>query len=103
MAHEDEVNTPMVAVVGVFAVVLLLVIVVGLQVLYATMTQAELARKDSPIASPALADYVSQQRERLDGYRWVDQTKGVVAIPIDKAMDLVVREGRPAAPATEVK
>lgn len=96
MAERDEINTPMVAAVGVLGTVLLVAIVVGLQVLYYSMTDAELARKDAPIVSTALADYVSGQREKLDSYRWVDQSKGVVTIPIARAMDLVVQEVRAA-------
>ncbi|HET9595961.1 MAG TPA: hypothetical protein VFP65_10290 [Anaeromyxobacteraceae bacterium] len=36
-----------------------------------------------------------QARRHLDSYGWVDQSKGVVHIPIDKAMDLVEKGERP--------
>lgn len=35
--------------------------------------------------------------ERLNGYGWVDEGAGVVHIPVDRAMDLVLAEGLPAA------
>ena len=34
--------------------------------------------------------------ERLDGYGWTDRAHGVVRVPIDRAMELVAREGLPA-------
>jgi hypothetical protein len=45
-----------------------------------------------------------QQRERytLNSYGWVDQNAGIVRIPIEQAMDALVRQGLPtrvAAPA----
>ena len=33
--------------------------------------------------------------ERLNGYGWVDQGAGVVHIPIDKAVDVLVEKGLP--------
>jgi hypothetical protein len=42
------------------------------------------------------------QREDLllEHYSWVDQSKGKVRIPIDRAMDLIVAKGLPVAPAS---
>lgn len=34
----------------------------------------------------------SAQASRLRGYSWIDRTKGVVAVPIERAMELVVAE-----------
>jgi hypothetical protein len=34
----------------------------------------------------------TEQRERLSGYRWVDREAGVVSVPIDRAMELVVQD-----------
>ncbi len=98
MAQQDRISNAGVAVVGGVGTVLLLVIVLGLQVLYYSMTEAEQARKESPVVSPALAADITQQRERLSGYRVVDPAKGIVAIPIDRAMDLVVRENGSTSP-----
>ena len=36
-----------------------------------------------------------QARRRLDGYGWVDEEKGIVHIPIDRAMDMVEKGDRP--------
>ena len=34
-------------------------------------------------------------RERLEHYEWVDRDRGLVRIPIERAMDLVVQEQAP--------
>ena len=43
-----------------------------------------------------LKTYCDQQLSNLNGYGWVDQHNGVVHIPIDQAMDKLVRQGLPA-------
>jgi hypothetical protein len=40
-------------------------------------------------------EWKAEQRRRLDGYGWVDRKEGLVHIPVDRAMDLVVRGERP--------
>ena len=40
----------------------------------------------------------SQDREMLTTYGWVDPSKGVARIPIDRAMSIVVEKGIGAAP-----
>jgi hypothetical protein len=45
-----------------------------------------------------LKQYRDSQREILNSYGWVDRPGGVVRIPIDRAMDLVIKRGLPARP-----
>jgi len=47
-------------------------------------------------------DYCEQQAEILDSYGWVDQSAGIVRIPIDRAIDLTMKNGLPARPKGEV-
>jgi len=37
----------------------------------------------------------------LDNYTWVDQSKGKVRIPIERAMELIAQRGLPTAPAAQ--
>jgi hypothetical protein len=58
------------------------------------------ARPPEPLlqVSPT-ADWVEMlQRERaiLNSYRWVDRSKGIVHIPIERAMELLAQRGLPA-------
>jgi hypothetical protein len=39
-----------------------------------------------------LADLNAENQRILTHYRWIDKSKGVVGIPIDRAMDLVLSE-----------
>ena len=43
---------------------------------------------------------MAAQQQKLKTYRWVDRQAGVVAIPIDRAMDLIAEQGLPARSAT---
>jgi hypothetical protein len=45
---------------------------------------------DLPHPRPGLFE---EQREGLRRYRWIDRSAGMVAVPIDVAMDLVLAEG----------
>lgn len=42
-----------------------------------------------------LIDYLNQQQHVLNSYGWVDQKAGVVRIPIEQAMDEVLKNGLP--------
>jgi hypothetical protein len=96
MAIEDRVNTPRIAVFGVLSAVGLFGILVGLQAMYLNMSDAEQNRKDVRSGPNALADQLAVQQTQLHSYHWVDEKKGIVAVPIDRAMDLVVNELRDA-------
>jgi hypothetical protein len=46
------------------------------------------------------ADFMAlrqRQSEKLNSYGWVDQTNGIVRIPIERAMDLIALRGLPVA------
>lgn len=57
-----------------------------------------------PVAGPklenrpgrALAAMRAQEESRLQGYGWIDQEKGIVHIPIERAMEILVDRGLPA-------
>ena len=38
-------------------------------------------------------EWLAPQRERLKGWGWVDRERGIVHIPIERAMEMVAREG----------
>ena len=50
------------------------------------------------VRKKALADLRAAEASELESYGWVDQTKGVVRLPINEAMKLALREWQnPAA------
>jgi hypothetical protein len=87
----EPMGTAMTVVLGA---ILLFVIVVGLQALFYQTRDDEVAAKSYAQPPQELAQVRSEQLERIRGYHWVDQPHGVVAIPIDRAMDLIVEEAR---------
>jgi hypothetical protein len=91
-AEDDKINAPLVAAVGIASVLILVAIIVGLQVLFFTMSDREGARKDPKATASVLADYRASQQEKLSSYKVLDPAKKVYAIPIDRAMNLVVQE-----------
>lgn len=48
-----------------------------------------------------LRDLRESESALLESYGWVDKNGGVVRIPIDEAMKLVLQRGLPSRPATE--
>ena len=53
--------------------------------------------------SVELADYRQKELERLNSYGWVDRSAGKVHMPIDRAIDEVLRAGLPARQRTPTK
>ncbi|MGA8728489.1 MAG: hypothetical protein WB608_07040 [Terracidiphilus sp.] len=45
-----------------------------------------------------LADLHAREDLLLENYSWVDQSKGIVRIPIERAMELIAQQGLPVAP-----
>jgi hypothetical protein len=48
-----------------------------------------------------LVDYCAAQQGAVNSYGWVNQESGVVRVPMDRAMDLVLSRGLPTHPAAE--
>jgi len=63
-----------------------------------TPAPAQEAPKPRLLANPPaeLSAVLSAQRDKLSGYHWVDRDKGVVSIPIDRAMQIIAARGADA-------
>jgi hypothetical protein len=92
MATRNDINTPAIALVGFISAILFFAIVILLQAIFYQYQSQQ--RLESGASQPPLelTNLVQNQQARLAEYRWVDQKKGVVAIPIDRAMALVVAD-----------
>lgn len=56
------------------------------------------------VAAPQdLKQYKAGQNEVLNNYGWADQKNGIVRIPIDKAMDILLQRGLPVRGAASPK
>ena len=94
--HEPGGNAPdtsLTAVVGIVFAILLFVVVVFLQAFFYRQEAGETKRKVVAVAPGELAELRAQQQEALHTYRWVDVDRGAVTIPIERAMELLIRDG----------
>ena len=89
----DPKSTPTLL-VGVVGMILLMVIVLLVEVLFHRTSEAEIYRKVISEQPLELRQVQAEQLEQLNGYRWVSEPEGVAAIPIERAIDLVVEEAR---------
>jgi hypothetical protein len=48
-----------------------------------------------------LHDYCTGQQQDVTSYSWVDQQNGIVRIPVDRAMELILERGLPVRPASQ--
>lgn len=108
--ERSDASVRAIAVAGVVLAVVVGLVVLGVSALVSTATRqpvtvsssAELSDRLTPapvVPTPALqvepgadmAAYRAAVQKELSEYRWVDRQAGVVAIPIDRAMELVVQ------------
>ncbi len=98
-------NTPGVTIFIVLFIVTL-VLVIGATIVYynfASQAQEDEAVLQKP--SEDLANLHAREDEQLKTYGFINKEKGVVQIPLDRAMELVAREaaeGKPKYPTTPV-
>ena len=54
-------------------------------------------------AAQDMRDWRAGEERALHQYAWIDPDKGIVQIPVERAMDLIAQRGSPAAPAGKTK
>jgi hypothetical protein len=94
-ADPDALTT---ATVGIVGMILVVVVVVFVQGLYESMHDAEFEKKVVAEVPEELRSLRAAQRARLAETGWVDKSKGIVAIPIERAMALLAADPNPGAP-----
>jgi hypothetical protein len=92
--HRADPRTVPTLYIGAISVILLIVVGIWLDVFYKVTVDSENERKVVELVPRPLLKLRTEQRRLLDEYRWVDEDQGVVAIPIERAMELVLAEER---------
>ena len=92
-AAKENLDTGMILTVGILLTVLVLVMILLVQGWFYKAQTDEYVRKVIEPRSEELASAVAEQQEALHSYRVIDAEQGTVAVPIERAMELVVREG----------
>lgn len=84
-------NTPSVVLVGVVGAIMVFVVIVALQALFYNTETQTIGRINE--GDPQLLGRLrAEQLEAVSSYAWKDRDKGVAVIPIDRAMELTVRD-----------
>ena len=83
--------------IGALGAILMVVAVFVVQGLYERRQQFEFQRKIVSQTPRDLKDARAAQLEKFQP-RWIDRSAGIVAMPIERAMELVAASADPAAP-----
>ena len=98
----DGLNTSAIAIVGFLSAILVFACIVGLQALYAGYEAREFQSKVvQPASGESAENLLAEQESKLVRYGWIDRAEGRVAIPIDRAMEMVTREQQLSAPSED--
>jgi len=90
MAYRDEVDTPLISVIGAFGAVVVFAIMIALQVIY-NEAHSDLRTRLDDVQPAELSDLVAQQQAALVEYGY-DQNSEKYTIPIRQAMQETVEE-----------
>lgn len=96
---QDRVNTFGVVLIGAVAAVLLWVSVVALQAYYYSTAGKVESERASTGKGREVRDLKAEQRAYLQEGKYVDPKKGIVAIPLDDAMKLVLDDAKAGKPS----
>lgn len=110
--EQSDVNAWAVAKFGVGLVVVCLVSLVLLFGLFQYFQSTEGGKAESAVKMPPeprlettpsldLKAVRTQEDQILNSYGWVDRQKGVVRVPIDRAIDLLSQRGLPSRPPAQ--
>lgn len=104
-ASADTINTPLIALIGIVTAILTFAVIIGVQVLYYHAAASEDERKVIQVRDVDADNELAAQEGKLANYGWTTPDKKKVVIPIEEAMQVVVRQwqekpgpGTPAAP-----
>ncbi|MGD0089542.1 MAG: hypothetical protein ABSE73_06440 [Planctomycetota bacterium] len=88
----NDVDAPKLAVTGILTALAFFLLIIGFEALYYRLERAETEAKLGTEAPLQLRQVEAQQYGQLHSYRWVDAQKKSVAIPIERAIELLVQE-----------
>jgi hypothetical protein len=94
VAFKQEVNVPLIVTIGVISCTLVVVLIVGTEAWYDSEAQAQFDYEAGEFPnSESVTNLKIGQQANINSYHWVDQKNGIVAIPIDDAIKIMVQTG----------
>jgi hypothetical protein len=79
---------------GILGFLLLVVTLMWLRSYFEVVRNRTVHRAVLSVENPKLKALRVREEEQLNSYGWVDEERGVVRIPIEQAMGLLVQEAR---------
>ena len=92
-AAKEDLHIPLIFTIGALFVILLFVSILLLQAYFYRAARQEYDTKVVVPRNEALVASLAGQQQQLHSYRWIDQDKGVVGIPVQRAVELIIQEG----------
>lgn len=92
VAEADRPNVGIIGLVTFAIVVTVVVVVIGVYEFFGETFRGEIERKQLAVENPALRELHAEEQAKLSKYQWVDQKKGVVRMPKDRAKELVLAD-----------
>jgi hypothetical protein len=92
MERHNDLNTLKIAAVGFLAALVTFAFILALQVLYYSSANEQHDRKVIQAPTTQSDTLLAEQAVKLTRYDWIDRGKQTVMVPIDRAMELVVKE-----------
>ncbi len=90
--QQDDLNTPVIALVGFVSAILTFVSIFALQGLYNQYAQALEQSKVVNVRLEEAERTLDSQRAKLSSFSMINKEKGIVALPIEQAMQLVLED-----------
>ncbi|MBA2115531.1 hypothetical protein [Bremerella alba] len=86
----DDMNTPMIALVGFVSAVVTFISIIGLQAAYLQFEKQQYEDKVVNVKLEVEDSILSAQKAKLnDGYSWVNKETKTIGMPIEQAMKVV--------------
>lgn len=92
MEKEPSDSTVLFSALGWIGVFLIFVLIVAIT--YLNNPASSQSAEDNKARASILADVEAEQIRLVNATEWVNRPEGVVRIPVDRAMDIVVKELR---------
>ena len=92
MERKDEFRVTPIVLTGVVSAILLFVVIVLMNAILLAVKAAEVERKSTGVAPEMLSRNRNREMALLHEYRWIDEKGGVVRIPIERAIELIVEK-----------
>lgn len=101
--EDDRPRNGLIAFITLITCITLIAFIIFVRELFNSWGHDELQRKVLSVQSEQLKELRADEKAKLTKYRWVSQKDGVVRIPADRAVELVIAAYRNPAPAEAPK